>query len=134
MLEQVREHVRKLFDEGKISGFLGLRDMQGGILPHVYENAQHLDDGFTLGARENKSPGRYPMAKLALALARRYTDKHFGVLVRGCDDRALFELLRWNQVPGLAERIVRVGFACRQELADAHECRKPYPEEMVVGE
>jgi ferredoxin len=45
----------------------------------------------------------------------------------------LNELLRWNQI-GTAEQIMRVGIACPQELARAHECRKPFPDEFVAGE
>ena len=74
------------------------------------------------------------MAKLVMELVSQFPDKTFGVLVRGCDDRALNELIRWNQIADASEKIVRIGFACKAELAKAHECRQPYPEDCVAGE
>lgn len=134
MLDQVRDHVKKLLEEGTITAFLGLRNTNGTIVPHVYTSADELEDGFSLGAPEEGPPQRYALAKIALKVASRYPDEKVGVLVRGCDERALNELLRWNQVPDLEERVVKVGFACKQQLADAHQCRKPYPDEIVAGE
>lgn len=134
MIDQVREHAKTLLKEGKIKGFLGLRNVGGNILPHLYTSAEELDEGFTLGKRENARPARYPMAKLAMGIIRDEPEGVIGVLVRGCDERALNELIRWNQLASVQDRIVKVGFACVQELADAHECRKPYPDEIVAGE
>jgi ferredoxin len=134
MVKQVREHVRKLLTEGQISAFLGLRNQDGNIMPYVFEKPEDLDNGFTLGEVEGALPARYPLAKLLMVLVSADPDKKFGILVRGCDERALYELARWNQLPGAADRFVKVGFACPQELADAHECRKPFPDECVAGE
>jgi formate dehydrogenase (coenzyme F420) beta subunit len=134
MLEQVKEHVKVLFRDAKIKGFLGLRDDGGSIQPYVFSSAEEVDNGFSLGKRETGPPARYPMAKLALQIVCDHPKTTLGVLVRGCDERALNELKRWNQIPDLEKRIVKVGFACLQELANAHECRQPYPDEIVAGE
>lgn len=134
MKDQVRDHVKTLFDEGKIDGFLGLKDAGGNIAPFVYESADSLDDGFSLGKHEDLGACRYPLATLVLSIAAQYPDKRIGVLVRGCDERALNEMQKWNQTVDAADRIVKVGFACKQELADAHECLKPYPDEIVAGD
>lgn len=134
MIEKVREHVKALFEEGKIAAFLGLRDEAGNVVPHLYEAVKDLQEGFSIGADESVGPFRYPLAAILLALVANYPDKVFGVLVRGCDERAINELLRWNQLPGVAERVVKVGIACSKELAAAHECRKPFPDVYVAGE
>jgi len=134
MIDKVKEHVKQLLDEGKITAFLGLRDRDGNIYPHLYESSEELDGGFSLGAGEGPGPSRYPLTSILLALVGNYSDATFGILVRGCDERALNELTRWNQTAAEAERIVKVGIACKQELADAHECRKPFPDEFVAGE
>ncbi len=126
--------MKTLLEEGKIAGFLGLRDRAGQIFPHLYEKVEELEDGFSLGQMEDGLPARYPMAGLVMTLAREHPKERFGVLVRGCDERALNELVRWNQVGEVAERIVKVGFACMQDLAEAHECRKPFPDECVAGD
>jgi ferredoxin len=100
-------------------------------------------DGFPFPAlftRENihelepwkPNPARYPMAKLLLAHARTHPEKTFGVLVRGCEERAVNELLKWNQLK--REKIVLVGQACTQELASHCECWKPFPDALDYGE
>ncbi len=136
MLEDVRNHVKKLFEDGAVSGFLGLKNVNGNIVPHVFTSAEELDEGLSLGKLPDADgpPVRYPMAKLLMNLVLRSPGEKIGVFVRGCDERAVNELVRWNQLQNVEENIVKVGIACRQELADAHECRKPFPDEFVAGE
>ncbi len=134
MLDQVKAHVKGLFEEGKIDGFLGLIDKDGTIIPHLFTSADELE-GLSLGAKANGGPpDRYPIARVLMTLMSNYNDSKFGVLLRGCDERALNELMKWNQIKDEEGRIVRVGFACKQELADKHECKRPFPEEIVAGE
>ncbi len=133
MIDQVKAKVADLFSDGKINAFLGLKEVAGNIVPHVYKAAEELGDGFSIGDKNQPGDSRYPIAKILMNFVKQQPDVKLGVLVRGCDERALNELLRWNQIPA-GESIVKVGIACPQELADKHECRKPYPDEFVSGE
>ncbi|MGB6063509.1 MAG: 4Fe-4S ferredoxin [Desulfomonilaceae bacterium] len=133
MIEQVREHVKTLLTEGKIAGFLGLKNQEGNVVPYIYEKPDDLDNGLSLGDLEGPGDARYPISRIFMTVLSREPEKPFGVLLRGCDERALNELLRWNQIDA-TERIVRVGIACPQDLAQAHECRKPFPDTFVAGE
>lgn len=134
MIEQVKEHVKGLLASGKIAGFLGLRNDAGVVTPFLFKQEEQLDSSFSLGELESQGTMRYPMAKLALHLIQNCDDDStYGVLVRGCDERALNELKRWNQL-GNPDRIVQVGVACTLGLAEEHECRKPFPDEFVAGE
>jgi formate dehydrogenase (coenzyme F420) beta subunit len=133
MIEQVTLEVRTLLSEGKIAGFLGLRNQDGNVLPFIYEKAEDIDDGFSLGDVKSLADSRYPLARILMTMLKADAEKNYGILVRGCDERALNELLRWNQVTP-ADRVVKVGIACPQELANAHECRKPFPDQYVAGE
>ncbi len=133
MIEQVREHVKTLLTEGKIAGFLGLKNQEGNVVPYIYEKPDDLDNGLSLGDLEGPGDARYPISRIFMTVLSREPEKTFGVLLRGCDERALNELLRWNQIDA-TERIVRVGIACPQDLAQAHECRKPFPDTFVAGE
>jgi formate dehydrogenase subunit beta len=134
MIDTVREHVKKLLDSQEITGFLGLKEEDGNIFPHLFETSSDVEKGFTVGDSDGPEPKRYPIASTLMTLASAYPDAVLGVLVRGCDERALNELVRWNQIPRLTERIVKVGIACPKELAEAHECLKPFPDEFVAGE
>jgi ferredoxin len=134
MLDQVKNHVKGLLEEGKIEGFLGLIDNDGAITPHLFKDPDELEK-LSLGAKVNGGPpDRYPMARILMTLLNQYNESVFGVLLRGCDERALNELLKWNQIRDADDRIVKVGFACKQELADKHECKKPFPDQIVAGE
>ena len=134
MIEQVKEHVKSLLASGKIVGFLGLRNDDGVVTPYLFQGEEELDNVLSVGDLETPGAARYPMAKLALHLLQNCNDDSvFGVLVRGCDERALNELRRWNQF-GSSDRLVKVGIACPEELATKHECRKPFPDDFVAGE
>lgn len=134
MIEKVKEHVKSLLTDGKINGFLGLRNDDGVVTPFLFQRAEELDTVLSLGDLDTPGAARYPMAKLAMRLIQNSQDDNiYGVLVRGCDERALNELKRWNQL-GTADRLVKVGIACPEELAKKHECRKPFPDQFVAGE
>ena len=133
MIEQVKDHVRMLLTDGHIGAFLGLRDQEGNIFPYLYRTPEELENGFSIGDHLKPGDSRYPMAKVLLSIMRSHKEMVFGVLLRGCDERALNELIRWNQLTS-PELIVRVGIACPAELAQDHECRQPYPEKVIAGE
>jgi ferredoxin len=126
-MKEMQERVRKLLEEKKIDGFMGLKMEHGHSAPFLFTRENFADlEGLVVG------DVRYPLNKTLLRLADQYRELTFGVMVRGCDERGLTELFRWNQVR--RERVVPVGIACPPELAQACECYKPYPSEWVVGE
>jgi len=131
MSEKVKAKVEELLASGRIKGFWGLRTMQGNIGPFLFSSPDDLD-GLVVGDRERPGDTRYPLNKLLVNLARCYPEEVFGVLVRGCDERGLRALYSWNQLN--PEKVVAVGIACPQELAEACECLKPFPDEFVAGE
>ncbi|MEE9121708.1 MAG: 4Fe-4S ferredoxin [Syntrophobacteria bacterium] len=131
MSEKVKARVKELLDSGKIRGFLGLKNMNGHIGPHLFCDSNDLDDLVT-GDRERPGDSRYPLNKQLINFARCYPEETFGVLVRGCDERGVKTLFTWNQLD--PEKVVPVGIACPQELAEGCECLQPYPDEFVDGE
>lgn len=131
MSEKVKASVRKLLDSGTIKGFLGLKVRHGQVGPYLFLPGDDLE-GMVVGDRERPGDSRYPLNKQLITLARCFPDESFGVLVRGCDERGLKTLFSWNQLN--PQRVFPVGVACSQELADACECLKPYPDAFVEGE
>lgn len=131
MLETIRDHVAKLLKEGRIQGFLGLREADGQVTPHLFTRVEELDH-LSLGDRKKKGDTRYPLDKILIHLAAKHPEATFGILVRGCDERGLVELVKWNLIR--EERIVPVGIGCPGELAESCECAKPFPDAMVAGE
>ncbi len=131
MKEQIQEHVKNLLAEGKIEAFLGLRQQGTDIGPHLFSDADELVH-LSLGDRDKHGEARYPLDKILMRLALKYPTETFGVLVRGCDERGLQQLFAVSMLH--RDRVIPVGFACPEELAQDHQCWKPYPDALVAGE
>ncbi len=131
MIEDVKKKVQALLDSGEIKGFLGLKEDNGHVAPHLFSGENGLD-GLVLGDWKGLGDARYSLNKQLIHLARAYPDETFGVLVRGCDERGLKTLYVWNQLS--PDKVVPVGIACPRDLAEACECPKPFPDALIAGE
>lgn len=131
MIDSVKKRVRELLDSDEIKGFLGLAEKHGHVAPHLFQKDDDLGI-MVLGDRKSAGDSRYPLNKYLINLYKAYPEEVFGVLVRGCDDRGLTTLYTWNQLS--PNKIIPVGIACPQELADACECSQPYPDNFIAGE
>ena len=131
MKDRVIEHVRKLLEENRIQGFLGLKEEDGHIKPYLFEETSELRE-MDLGDYRESGDARYPLNGVLIHLTRSYPDATFGVLVRGCDERGLIELFKWNQLSH--EKVILVGIPCSGERARACACGKPYPDSSVIEE
>lgn len=123
----MEDRVKELLSTGKIRGFVGLRLEHGHPAPYLFTEDDVADLSLlTLGNV------RYPLNKVLLKITAAYPQDTFGVMVRGCDERGLLELFKWEQLD--PEKVVMVGVACPPELAEECDCHRPYPSEVVVGE
>lgn len=118
--------IKSLLDEGRVKGFWAYKTVHGFPVPWLFtkENAGELEPW-------RQTHARYPLLKLLLALSRKNPEKTYGILVRGCEERGLEELFKWNQLE--REKVVVLGQACSEELAAKCECWKPYPEKLDYG-
>lgn len=119
--------IADMIREGKVDAFLAYKKVHGDLFPAVITE-ENLDE--LVPWQPNKT--RYPMGKILLGLYRDNPDRTYGVLVRGCEERSLNVLFSWSQIP--KEKVVAVGQACPEELAEYCECWKPYPERLDYGE
>lgn len=131
MIETIKDKVKELLESGEIKGFLGLARKNGHIAPHLYQDVAELDM-LDLGDKSRPGDARYPLTKYLTNIHKAYPEDTFGILVRGCDDRALTTLYTWNQLR--PDKVVTVGIACPQQLADECECSAPFPAEITAGE
>ena len=131
MIEDVKKRVKELLGSGEIKGFLGLSLRDGHIGPHLFCDEDDLDS-LVVGDSKQAGDARYPLNKRLIHIARSYPDDTFGILIRGCDERGVRALITWNQLN--PDRVVPVGIACPQELANACECLQPFPDAIVGGE
>lgn len=131
MDDKIKMKVQELLQSGKIKGFLGLRERHGQVGPYLFTDGDDLE-GLVVGDRFKPGDSRYPLNKQLMKITRGDPSGCYGVLVRGCDERGLKTLFGSGQIK--SEQVVPVGIACPQDLADACECLKPYPDERVAGE
>lgn len=106
---------------------LCLKREEGTLLPVLISDADSPElEEIEVGAE------RYPLGKILIELQRGYPERRFAVLARGCDERALIELAKLEQLD--LDRVDLVGVACDAEQAEACGCSRPYPSEVAVGD
>jgi formate dehydrogenase subunit beta len=126
MLEKIKDIIRFILEEKQANGVLGLIRGQWNIIqPHVFDNLRQVDNLVL--------EPKWLLAKMAMTILRSSPeDYRLAVIARGCDERALTELVKRNQVE--KERLLTIGIACSTEQASACLCQRPYPEKMDAGE
>ena len=131
MYDTIKDRVKELLSGGQIKGFLALQNENGHIKPHLYVSPDELDQ-LSIGDCETAGDARYPLAKILTMLLQNHSGEPFGILARGCDQRALRALAAWNQIS--LQQVVVIGVACSEDLAKACACALPYPDEWLEGE
>ncbi len=126
-VEDLRNKVKELLQDSNIVGFLGMRRSGLDAYPYLF-TAEKLDELESLTIGE----ARYPLSKVLIKLAAAAPDGKLGIMVRGCDEKSLFELFKNNQLN--PQNVVALGVACSDELAKGCLCPKPYPTSPIVGE
>jgi ferredoxin len=69
---------------------------------------------------------RYPLAKVASKLQKKFKKASIGIVARGCDTRALVEMTKRHQID--PERLFVIGIACSSEQAEICFCAEPIPQ------
>jgi len=126
MLEKVKEIARTVLAEKQADGVLGLMKGQWDIIqPHIFESPVEVDALVI--------EPKWLLAKMAMTVLRSSREGYrLAVVVRGCDERALTELVKRNQIE--KERLVTIGIACTAEQAQACICDRPYPQKLDCGD
>ena len=126
-MEELKKKVKQALEEGKIQGFLGLEAVGGEVSPFFVtkENIVEID-------KLTAPDGRYSIGKILTRIAARNPGKIIGVMVRGCDERAIIELTKASQLGATAVEPFRV--ACTAQTAEKCNCPQPYPSQVDFGE
>jgi len=124
-MEEIRNIARDLLEKKEADGILALREGDQAVVePHVFRDPGDI-------SRLVTEP-KWLFAKTAMKILRSSPrDFRLAVVVRGCDDRALVELAKRNQV---AEENLRfIGLACTEDQAKQCFCERPYPRTIHGG-
>ena len=128
MIEQVRSLVKQRLSG--LDGIVATRSTDQGAAPFLFTQADQIEHLVT--------EPRYPLSETVLKIQKRYDQANFGVVVRGCDLRALVEMTKRHQID--TERLSIIAVTCTAEQAEACHCAQPYPdietwpEAEMVGE
>lgn len=123
MEKQLKDHLRQLMGAGTVEGVIALKNERGMAKPYLFTSADELEDVCL--------DPKYPMASVVRLLQAEYPDASLAVVCRGCDERAILELVKRNQVDDA--RLTIVGVACDEETAKDCNCVKPYTTTVDIG-
>jgi len=140
VLDQIKKRVSELLEQNRISGFVGLIKEGGQIRPYLFTHVEELERlslghaDSPVGDEGNEFHGfrRYPLNQVLIRLAKAFPEKTFSIFIRGCDERGLNEIFKWNQLK--PDKVIPIGVSCPRELAEYCECAKPYPDALVAGD
>lgn len=109
-----------------MDGVLFYQMKDGSAIPHLF-TSKDIDE--MPDVREIPDSERYPLSDILSKLLMRFSSAKFGIVARGCDERAIIELEKHQQID--TSRVSLIGFACSPELAKICSCSKPYTESLA---
>jgi len=130
--EDVRRIARELLLGGRVVGVVGLRSEHGRVGPHVFTVPPGEPGDLDVSLARLVLEPRYPLALVCRAALSTLAEGQLGVVVRGCDERALIEMAKLNQID--LHRLTMIGLACSEAQARRCTCARPYPQRTDVGE
>ncbi len=125
MLDQVRQKAKEILEERQADGVLALKKGLWDVIhPHVFASPAEID-ALVLEPK-------WLLAKMARAILRdKPQNWRLAVVVRGCDERSVVELIKRNQID--RERLVTIGYACDADQSKKCLCSRPYPQKLDAG-
>lgn len=117
MNSAIHDRIKQLLAAEDVVGILGLREEDGWAAPYVFTSLE--------GTARLVFEPKWPLAKTAWRIARSVPEgKSLGLVCRGCDIRALEELIKAGQLRPDAVRTI--GFDCSSEQAAICLCETPF--------
>jgi formate dehydrogenase subunit beta len=116
MIEQVRSRVEANLKN--LDGVLALRLTEQGTAPYLFQDGDDV-------TRLVLEP-RYLISETVSKLQKRFKDAKLGIVARGCDARALVEMVKRHQID--PNRLYLIGMACSSEQTEICYCNEPCPD------
>jgi len=125
MQKQVRQKAKEILEKKEADGILGLKKGLWDVIhPHVFTSPAEIDALVI--------EPKWLLSKMARAILREKPQTwRLAVVVRGCDERAVVELIKRNQID--RDRLLTIGYACDADRAKACLCSRPYPQKLDAG-
>jgi len=112
--ENIIAKAEEVLDQG-YDGIIGLRKRWGHVSPYLFITKDEL--------KELELEPRYNLATFVRQIKDKWPDRRFGVVSRGCDERALDKLEELGVFS--KEGVAFIGITCSMEQAEECNCEKP---------
>ncbi|OGD46145.1 hypothetical protein A3K79_04965 [Candidatus Bathyarchaeota archaeon RBG_13_46_16b] len=134
MIEETRRLAEKWLESGKVDGIVGLRENDGYVAPYLFTETGELES-LVVSSQIRRtfctSKSQRFKKNVLYLLQQKYPKAKIGVVARGCEEKAIIELAKRNQLD--LERITILAVACTREEAIDCRCPTPYPTRIDVG-
>ena len=98
MLDDIRKLCRDLLESKKVEGVLGVYEKDGQAAPYLFTKSDEINN-LSISKKYLLLNTVKPLKQNILRLIQqKYPDKKLAVVARGCDERALFELSKRDQI------------------------------------
>ncbi|UCH88413.1 MAG: 4Fe-4S binding protein [Thermoplasmata archaeon] len=121
--DHAKELILSLIDSGEVEAVLGEKTEHGRVIPALFKTKQDLEN-LVLSSK-------YGVAQTVIEIQKTNPEQKLGVIVHGCDERALIELAKQNKVD--LSKLRLIGVACSEENARACFCYNPNPSRVEIG-
>jgi ferredoxin len=115
MIAEIRAQVANQLPN--LTGVLALLETNHGTAPYLFTSNEYLN--------QLVIQPRYPLSETISKLQKQFKEDKFGIVARGCDARALIEMVKRNQID--PNRLYIFGIACSEEQAQTCYCTEPAP-------
>ena len=132
LVQKVSQIAGRLMISDEIACVVGTRSEHGHVGPHVFNVVEGGETEITEVLSALVLEPRYPMAGYCQEILSSLPQGRLGVIVRGCDERALIEMAKLERVN--MERVELIGVACTEDQARQCICMHPYPQRIDVGD
>ncbi len=112
--ENIIAKAEEVLDQG-YDGIIGLRKRWGHVSPYLFTTKDEL--------KELELEPRYNLAIFVRQIKDKWPERKFGLVARGCDERALDKLEELGVFS--KEGVVFIGITCSMEQAEECNCEKP---------
>jgi len=108
-----------------------LREKEGLMAPFLFQNPEEIDSLIISSKYPLSFTCRPSKETIISILQKKKPGLRIGVVARGCDERALFELAKGEQIN--LDLIEVIGYSCDRAQAEECLCFMPFPQKLLFG-
>lgn len=132
MIDAVKSTAKQWLASKKVDMIFGLKEQDGDIVPYLFTKEDELDS-LALSTQHRINSVCRPSNKNIMTLIQgKEPNARIGIIARGCDERALIEMAKRNQID--ISKFEILGVTCTKADAEECLCDRPYPGNIAVGE